>query len=241
MSQRIHGLSKARNQLAQLAAVAVLSVFYGGIAIHWVSVALRHSVLAGPNHSNSQQALIVMHAVSTAIFYAAMALLMFTRKKPVRREKRVIAWILPTSVLLVGVMGVQPPRDNVLALSVVSTIFIVGGTIMTLYALRHLGRHFGVVSDVRGLVTSGPYRLVRHPLYAAETITLIGLLLAAFSPLSAGILALTLALQVTRAKIEEQALEAAFPEYREYASRTPMIVPLAFSLPIVWRKSTPVV
>jgi protein-S-isoprenylcysteine O-methyltransferase Ste14 len=241
MSRPLQGLSKARNQLAQLAAVAVLSLFYGGIAIHWVLVALRHSVLANSNGSTSQQALIVMHAVSTAIFYAAMAILMFTRKQPVRREKRVIAWILPTSVLLVGVMGIQPPRDNALLMSALSTIFIVGGTCMTMYALRHLGRHFGIVSDVRGLVTTGPYRLVRHPLYAAETITLIGLLLAAFSPLSAGILALTLALQVTRAKIEEQALEAAFPEYREYASRTPMIVPMAFPLSVVWRKPTPVV
>jgi protein-S-isoprenylcysteine O-methyltransferase Ste14 len=108
----------------------------------------------------------------------------------------------------------------------VATVLVVGGTAFTMYALRHLGRHFGVVSDVRGLVTSGPYRWVRHPLYAGETITTIGLVLAVATPFTVTAFAIGFGLQVWRARVEEQSLTAAFPEYRDYASQTPMLIPL---------------
>jgi len=45
---------------------------------------------------------------------------------------------------------------------------------MSLASLLSLGRRFGVFPALRGLVTRGPYRLVRHPMYLAYVIADIG-------------------------------------------------------------------
>jgi protein-S-isoprenylcysteine O-methyltransferase Ste14 len=47
-------------------------------------------------------------------------------------------------------------------------------TCLSLAALLSLGRRFGVFPALRGLVTGGPYRLVRHPMYLAYVIADIG-------------------------------------------------------------------
>jgi protein-S-isoprenylcysteine O-methyltransferase Ste14 len=162
---------------------------------------------------------------------------MLTRKEPIRREKRLKGWILPLIVTLsMSVVGWYEPRDFPVGVMLVSTFFVVTGTAFTIYALRHLGNHFGVVSDVRGLVTSGPYRWVRHPLYGGETLTTIGFVIAVANPLTIAVFSLGLALQIWRARVEEQSLTAAFPEYRAYAARTPMLIPLAM-LPQAWARS----
>ena len=51
-----------------------------------------------------------------------------------------------------------------------------------LVAALALGRCFGVLPEARGLVTHGPYRLVRHPLYLGELAAMGGLLVASPSP-----------------------------------------------------------
>ncbi len=45
---------------------------------------------------------------------------------------------------------------------------------LSLASLLSLGRLFGVFPALRGLVTKGPYRLVRHPMYLAYVIADIG-------------------------------------------------------------------
>jgi protein-S-isoprenylcysteine O-methyltransferase Ste14 len=45
---------------------------------------------------------------------------------------------------------------------------------LSLASLLSLGRRFGVFPALRGLVTGGPYRLVRHPMYLAYVIADIG-------------------------------------------------------------------
>ncbi len=45
---------------------------------------------------------------------------------------------------------------------------------LSLAGLFSLGRRFGVFPALRGLVTKGPYRLVRHPMYLAYVIADIG-------------------------------------------------------------------
>jgi protein-S-isoprenylcysteine O-methyltransferase Ste14 len=235
---RVHSQanSSARNRWIRLLPMAALAAFYAIVSLRWWSTAAHHASHAWRGTLTADDVMIAAYGVSTAIFYVIMTVLMLTRKPPVQREKRLIAWLLPVSVVLIGMMGIQHPRSSSSTLTLVATVFIVGGTGFTFYALRHLGRHFGVVSDVRGLVTSGPYRLVRHPLYAAEAITAFGLLMSSYSALTSSVFIAALALQLCRAKVEEQALAAAFPEYHVYASRTPMILPAVLPNSAAWKR-----
>ncbi len=69
-----------------------------------------------------------------------------------------------------------------------------------------LGRAFGIVAANRGIRMQGPYRFLRHPIYAGYTLTHIGFLLAAPSFTNALIYATALAIQVIRISREERVL-----------------------------------
>ena len=81
------------------------------------------------------------------------------------------------------------------------------------------------MATARELVTEGPYKIIRHPLYGAEVITIVGVTIGHWSA-SAALLGLVwLALQIRRAQNEERVLRASFPEYGDYARRVPMLMP----------------
>lgn len=108
---------------------------------------------------------------------------------------------------------------------VFATVLIFVGTALSVYCLYWLGRSFSVMAHARRLVTRGPYSLVRHPLYAAEMITLFGLTVVNFSIWATLVIAITVAFQFRRMANEERVLRATFPEYEDYSRRIPMIVP----------------
>jgi protein-S-isoprenylcysteine O-methyltransferase Ste14 len=87
------------------------------------------------------------------------------------------------------------------------------------------------IQEERGhrLITSGPYAIVRHPMYGATLPFIFGtpLLLGSVYGLAIA-LAMTLLLAV-RAVLEERVLEAHFPEYRAYKEK----VRYRFA-PLVW-------
>jgi protein-S-isoprenylcysteine O-methyltransferase Ste14 len=89
-----------------------------------------------------------------------------------------------------------------------------------------LGRCFGILPEARGLVTRGPYRVVRHPVYLGEIGACAGLVLAAPSPRNLVLAVIFVIAQSIRMRFEEETLLEAFPGYREYAARTPRILPL---------------
>ncbi len=92
-------------------------------------------------------------------------------------------------------------------------------------ALGRLGRCFGVLPDARGVVTGGPYRVIRHPLYLGELGAVAGILVANPSLRNVAALAALAVAQVGRARLEERTLTRAFPGYAVYAACTPMLIP----------------
>jgi len=91
------------------------------------------------------------------------------------------------------------------------------GTGFQLYGKVVLGRSFGIVAANRGIVSSGPYRLVRHPIYLGYLVTHLGFLLSNMSARNAAIYAAVYFFQVARIRAEERLL-ASDGEYREYLS-----------------------
>ena len=99
----------------------------------------------------------------------------------------------------------------------------------TLWTWR-LGR-FNVLPDVLAsarLVTSGPYRFIRHPMYAALLLGSLGLVGNAPTPLRVGTWVVLLTDFILKLSYEEQLLAARFPEYTAYQQTSKRLIPLVY-------------
>jgi protein-S-isoprenylcysteine O-methyltransferase Ste14 len=172
-----------------------------------------------------QQARILSEAAS-AIFLAMQAGLIIRRRLPVYKAPGIAprAWGL-AGAYFSYLMLLIPKATSSPAMAIVSSILTITGTAAGICTLCWLGRSFAILPQARQLVTQGPYRWVRHPLYLTEFIAALGLSLQFRQPWALLIIGLTIGLQFPRMRYEEKALAACFPDYRYYAARTARIVP----------------
>jgi len=93
------------------------------------------------------------------------------------------------------------------------------GLLLRAWAAGHLAKN-------ERLATSGPYALVRNPLYIGTLLAAAGLASASRSVLLAVVFAAVfLLVYLPVIELEEQHLRSLFPEYEEYAARVPMLWP----------------
>ncbi|MBI2324701.1 MAG: isoprenylcysteine carboxylmethyltransferase family protein [Chloroflexi bacterium] len=116
------------------------------------------------------------------------------------------------------------------ALRWIGLVLIVAGPLLQIWAAATLGRHFDVEILVHGaheVVRSGPYGLVRHPIYTGIALHFIGAMLATGNLLFiAGTLVVSFPALYQRASAEETLLRQTLgEEYERYARDVPMLVP----------------
>lgn len=58
-----------------------------------------------------------------------------------------------------------------------NTLYSLPGLLLALWALLALRFSFSIAPEDRGVITRGPYRLIRHPMYLGEILSLLGLCL----------------------------------------------------------------
>jgi protein-S-isoprenylcysteine O-methyltransferase Ste14 len=96
-------------------------------------------------------------------------------------------------------------------------------------AQRALGRNVSptvITHDDHELVTTGPYRWIRNPLYTAGALLLFGLGLVSASWVLGGVAVLTIVAMRWRLTTEEAQLESRFGQkYRDYVARTGRFLP----------------
>jgi protein-S-isoprenylcysteine O-methyltransferase Ste14 len=110
----------------------------------------------------------------------------------------------------------------------VSDVLLLAGTAWAVWSLRSLGRNLSVIAQVRDVADGGPYRWIRHPLYAGEIVSTLGLAIAAHSLAAIAVWLGICALQAYRAVREEQLLLAVLPGYGAYRIRTAALLPGIF-------------
>jgi protein-S-isoprenylcysteine O-methyltransferase Ste14 len=76
-----------------------------------------------------------------------------------------------------------------------------------------------------GIVSTGPYKYLRHPIYSAVIYFMAAGVVAHFSLRAFAAFALIVAGAVVRMVAEERMLVQRYPEYREYMRRTARIIP----------------
>ncbi|WP_447972002.1 methyltransferase family protein [Nitrospira sp. Kam-Ns4a] len=109
---------------------------------------------------------------------------------------------------------------------------LLAGVLLGLWAVATMDRRsFTVLPDVRpggSLATSGPYRYIRHPMYAAVLLAALALVLDHPSVARLLAWAVLLADLLVKLHYEERLLAERFPEYRDYCARTARLIPFLF-------------
>ena len=129
-----------------------------------------------------------------------------------------------------GLLGLLCTR-NVLSTSPL-VIFPQGAALsLMIWARITFGRrsyHLAANPTAGGLVTTGPYRFIRHPIYTAVCL-FVTAGAAAHPSLTAVLLAgLVWGGTIIRIFCEEKLILARYPEYRDYAAVTSRMIPFLF-------------
>ena len=119
------------------------------------------------------------------------------------------------------------PQD--LALRWVAVALTAIGLAFAVWARRHLGGNWSgavVLKKDHHLIRSGPYRIVRHPIYSGLLLALLGTVLLVGELRALIGIALAIAAFLGRVRAEDALMEEAFgAEYRDYRRHTPALVP----------------
>lgn len=163
---------------------------------------------------------------STILFLGLLTILFIIRLEPIKKAKGILPRVLAVAgTFTMTLVTILPRADLSLAQTVIASLLSLAGTGLSLFALAHLGRSFSIMAEARRLVTSGPYRIVRHPLYLFEAMASLGILVQFFSFYSVLIYLAHCFFQFQRMKNEEAVLEGVFPEYQAYKLTTARVIP----------------
>ena len=129
-------------------------------------------------------------------------------------------------IILIGLTGPISP-DNLFLFS-----GIIIGILTMIWAVWTMRlSNLNMIPDVKHnsrLVTSGPYKFIRHPMYASVLLVTLILVINHLTLLRAGFWLVLLIDLHFKFSYEEKLLLTKFPEYSEYKSNTKRLVPFIY-------------
>jgi protein-S-isoprenylcysteine O-methyltransferase Ste14 len=180
---------------------------------------------------------IIVMAVGWAIFWIAWLIAAFTAKASQGWWSRLagarIALVV-VAVYLLRVHGGGGGGGRIGGGPVLAGIGLAlwgAGLALAIWARLYIGRNWGMPMTRRvdpDLVTTGPYRYIRHPIYTGIILALVGTTLATslFGLIAVAVIAGFFIFSASR---EEKFLAGKFPDsYPGYQARTKMLIPLIF-------------
>lgn len=181
------------------------------------------------------QAVELVFAIAWAAFWIYWLVAAFSMKRghvPWARELRIRALIVVVAIVLIRFgafrghgLNTDPWRAGV------GLVLFALGLGFAIWARVHIGRNWGTPmsqKDDPELVTSGPYHLVRHPIYSGILFAGVGTAVALSWLWLIGV-GLAGVYFVYSATVEERNMTKQFPEtYPAYQRSTKMLVPFVF-------------
>ncbi len=179
-----------------------------------------------PHVKGATEGLLIANEVATSLFFGLQAFLFLVRRLPVAKTRDF--W--PRAVAVLGAnfnftLLLLPHVALGAGWAGLSFALTMTGIVGSFAVLAWLGRGFAIFPEARGFVATGPYRLVRHPLYLAEIVSMLGIMLGFRQPWAAMIVLATIVLQIRRMSFEEDILARTYPSYSAYRDRTARLLP----------------
>lgn len=178
-------------RIASLITAAALTIYWGAVLVKLVKLARK--IGKDPNAMPRER----LGQLMRVVWYPAIVVML------------VHAWwytIAPGSGP--WLMSVAPPADRLnLAILCIATALIVIGTVVTFICWHKMGRSWRIGIDPGEkleLVSTGPYRYVRHPIYAIR----IGMLICAIMTIPTWIMIVTCAIDILLLQVEARREEA---------------------------------
>lgn len=148
---------------------------------------------------------------------AIMAVMSLARFAP-RSAAVNLRTIAASSGMLFLPCFMRPSNSSTGALATTGLIFEFLGVLLTQVSRVYMGRSFGILPANRGIVSKGPFRFVRHPIYFGWLILSIGYAMSYANARNVMLIVVTLPFMLWRIHLEEAHLSAD-PEYRSYMDR----------------------
>jgi protein-S-isoprenylcysteine O-methyltransferase Ste14 len=177
------------------------------------------------------EAMYLLNRVLTLAFFGFLLLIYMVRSRAIASDHNLIAITAAmTGSFILYALWLFPggPSSSDLLVLGASDMLLACGMVWAIYSLTYLGRRFSIVPEARGLVTSGPYRFARHPIYLGEIAAGLGLVLPTVLSVHLAVFGVFVGAQLIRTFYEERVLRRAFPEYAEYARKTRRLIPFIF-------------
>lgn len=170
------------------------------------------------------------------VFWAYWLISAATSKKTAHRN--MVGWYMRLMIVLVIIIAVfesgnaskfvTAPLATSVGGFIVGAFLVVIGLAFAVWARVHLGKNWGMPMSLKEnpeLVTSGPYRLVRHPIYSGVLLAMLG------SAIVGGVFWLLVVVLfgiyfIYSGRQEEKIMTKEFPDqYPEYMKRSKMLIP----------------
>ena len=133
-----------------------------------------------------------------------------------------LLWLVAINISVIDLVVLQRGRYNLTGVRVAGAVFLLGGLGLYMIARRALGELFSEAVRIipeHELVTSGPYRLIRHPIYLGEIFFGLSIPMILGSLYGFIIMLVPIPMLLYRIRIEEKTLVSRFgQEYLDYAS-----------------------
>jgi len=193
------GIGVSWGNVIEAAAKLLLALMYGAFLYIFIKDFVEHGRLSS----------FLFVIVESLFVYMSL-----TRRPPVELSTFGPAWLFA----YVGTFAPLLLHPSASGDFVAGHVIQLAGILLIGFSIGALGRSFGLVAANRGVVTSGIYSYVRHPLYMAYFVNVAGVFINNMSRYNAVIIVVWIIAQLMRIQYEERLLRRD-RVYTEYADR----------------------